>query len=56
MDSIKKGKAKRIRVNDDLVLDANLRPEAIKCLYEVAISFIDNCFNRQSSWVCSDIL
>lgn len=48
LDEVKKGKKKKTRIEDDLAPAASdLKPQAIKCLSETALSFLDSACNRQ---------
>lgn len=50
LDEVKKGKKKKTRVEDDLApAGSDLKPDAIRCLAEVAVGFIDSAFNRGPS-------
>lgn len=49
MDQIKKARAVKARQDDDLQPPANLRPDALRKLYAVGISFLDSAFNRKQS-------
>lgn len=47
MDKIKKARAVKLRKDDDLQPPAHLRPDALRKLYAVGISFLDSAFNRK---------
>lgn len=49
MDSIKKSKHKKARLEDDLAPPTRLQSSALKRLYSVALNFLDSAFNRASS-------
>ncbi|KAM0754978.1 timeless-domain-containing protein [Meredithblackwellia eburnea MCA 4105] len=55
LDKVKKSKAKRIREDDDLQPPVHLRADAIECLYNVGISFLDSAFNPFFASVLKDI-
>jgi hypothetical protein len=48
LDKIKKGKSKKIRQDDELQPPSHYRADAIACLHDVALTFIDSSFNRWS--------
>lgn len=47
LDQVKKSRATKVRLEDDLQPPAHLRPDAIKCLHAVALQFLDVAFNRE---------
>lgn len=49
LDKIKRAKAKKVRIDDDLAPPATqLRPEAVRILYETSRKFVESAFNRTS--------
>ncbi|KAK4051924.1 Topoisomerase 1-associated factor 1 [Microbotryomycetes sp. JL201] len=55
LDGRKKGKAQKARTDDDLAPPTHLRADAVRCLQNVAVSFIDSAFNPFFKSVLKDI-
>ncbi|GAA5852706.1 hypothetical protein JCM8547_002595 [Rhodosporidiobolus lusitaniae] len=55
LDKVKRSKAKKLRQEDDLAPPAQLRPEAIKALQDMARKFVESAFNSFFSSVLRDI-
>ncbi|BGP30852.1 Topoisomerase 1-associated factor 1 [Rhodotorula toruloides] len=56
LDKIKRAKAKKVRMDDDLAPPATqLRPEAVRILYETSRKFVESAFNPFFASVLRDI-
>ncbi|BGP23540.1 replication fork protection complex subunit Tof1/Swi1 [Rhodotorula toruloides] len=56
LDKIKRAKAKKVRIDDDLAPPATqLRPEAVRILYETSKKFVESAFNPFFASVLRDI-
>ncbi|GAA5975641.1 hypothetical protein JCM10908_005228 [Rhodotorula pacifica] len=55
LDKVKRTRAKRIRQEDDLAPPTQLRPEAVKVMYETSRKFVESSFNSFFSSVLRDI-
>ncbi|ORY33101.1 timeless protein-domain-containing protein [Naematelia encephala] len=55
LDDIKRKRAGKLKRVDELTLPVNLSPDAMRCLQELAKSFIQSCFNVFFASILKDI-